>query len=168
MQTIEYRFKDKAEWPRGSWDDEPDKVQFEDPDTGLPCLIVRGRSGSLCGYVGVDQDHPNYKKDYFDDDFRGVDVHGGLTFAAHCAEGEDPHTICHIPGPGDPDNVWWLGFDTAHSGDLSPAFSEMGEFAGDTYKNLRYVKSEVADMAKQLAEIGDRVCPSQASCAPTQ
>ena len=141
----------------GTMDDEPDKVQFADPDTGLPCLIVRGGSGGLCGYVGVASSHPNFEKSYYDEDFSGVYVHGGLTYAAHCVQGEDPHSICHIPGPGDLDNVWWIGFDTAHSGDLSPAFSEMCEFAGDTYKDLRYVKSEVADMAKQLAEIGDRV-----------
>ena len=41
METKEYRFVDKSDWDRGPWDDEPDKVQWQDVATGLPCIAVR-------------------------------------------------------------------------------------------------------------------------------
>lgn len=83
MQAIEYRTVDKSEWLDGPWKYEPDKKQWRDEATGLPCLIVRGPSGSLCGYVGVPPTHPAYGKQYDD---VSVEVHGGLTFADKCAE----------------------------------------------------------------------------------
>jgi hypothetical protein len=58
VETKEYRTIDKTLWPRGEWDDEPDKMQWQDEATGLPCLIVRGPVGALCGYVGVPEGHP--------------------------------------------------------------------------------------------------------------
>ena len=82
MRTIEYRdVQDKSKWKRGPWDSEPDKVQWLDETTGLPCLIVRGPVGSLCGYIGVSSSHPFFGKDYDD---VSADAHGGLTFAGGC------------------------------------------------------------------------------------
>ena len=49
MQRIEYRTIDKSQWGEGPWQDEPDKIQWQDEETGLPCLIVRGHMGFLCG-----------------------------------------------------------------------------------------------------------------------
>ena len=43
METIEYNNYDKSEWKQGEWQNEPDKVQFEDEATEYPCLIVRAR-----------------------------------------------------------------------------------------------------------------------------
>lgn len=83
MQTLEYSTRDKSEWGAGPWHSEPDKRQWRDPVTGLPCLIVRGPSGALCGYVGVSSSHPLFQKDY---DSADVEVHGGLTFASKCAD----------------------------------------------------------------------------------
>ena len=117
---------EKAKWGPGPWRDEPDKEQFADGATGLPCLVKRNRPGSLCGYVGVSEGHPWFGKDYSEVE---ADAHGGLTFADFCQEGDEAHTICHIPGPGEPDRVWWLGFDCAHYMDLSPGMiAELGEF----------------------------------------
>jgi hypothetical protein len=154
---------DKSDWPRGPWDDEPDKAQWID-DTGLDCLIVRQRGGGyLCGYVGVPPEHPWHGVDY-DGCLEGcgerwcshgpdskVDVHGSLTFAAACRESDDPSRgICHIPEPGRPDDVWWFGFDCAHAFDLEPArdisFDSM-------YRDFDYVKSECERLAEQLAEV---------------
>jgi len=84
MKTIEYRTQDKSTWEvRGEWDNEPDKVQWKDEATGLPCLIVRGPLGAWCGYVGVSEGHKFFGKDYDDVD---ADVHGGLTFAKGCSD----------------------------------------------------------------------------------
>ena len=139
---------DKSRWGVGEWNNEPDRDQWV--HAGFACLIVRNGSGSWCGYVGVPSDHPDYGKDYDEVD---AEVHGGLTYASACAG-----NICHVPAAGMPDDVWWLGFDTAHGGDVVPfvagfaathlAFPDLG----GTYKNLSYIKAETNRLAEQLAE----------------
>lgn len=153
-----WSFTDKTAWPRGPWDDEPDKVQWIDPATGLDCLIHRGPGSALCGYVGLPPGHKFHGKDYdevtvYDDDYRSTpSVHGGLTFADSCSTEErtDGGGICHIPAPGRPADVWWLGFDCAHSGDLSPGVKGLDSCG--MYRGLAYVKREVTALAQQLAE----------------
>jgi hypothetical protein len=161
----------RKRFARGPWDNEPDRIEFT--HVGFACLIVRNHTGTLCGYVGVPEDHPCYKKDYSEVD---VDVHGGLTFAAAC-QVDGP--ICHIPEPGMTDNVWWFGFDTGHFMDISPSmlwmeqtYTELGEIADarekrheefnqvfghndpmkETYKDIAYVTGEVKSLAEQLKE----------------
>jgi hypothetical protein len=98
---------------------------------------------------------------------RGIDVHGGLTFAAFW-EGE---------------KYWWFGFDCGHSSDLSPMMEATlaviyAEDAGqelstqeaiarrrmkdllensyrthETYKTYPYVKEQVEHLALQLKAI---------------
>ena len=41
----EYRTEDKAGWGEGPWQDEPDKVVWVDPATGLDCMAKRNRLG---------------------------------------------------------------------------------------------------------------------------
>lgn len=161
METKEYRTFDKSEWGEGPWLTEPDKIQWQDEATGLPCLIVRNThcTGALCGYVGIAEGHPDFEKGY---DHVDVEVHGGLTFASFCTDTDDESRhICHKPAPGEPDHVWWLGFDCSHSGDLSPAMearhrnSVFGStlYGGgyeETYKPIAYVKAEVTQLAAQL------------------
>lgn len=148
MESKEYRTVDKSSWKRGPWDNEPDKAQWPDPTTSLPCLIVRGPSGALCGYVGVDESHPLYKVDYDNVD---VEVHGGLTFASLCADTDDESKhICHVPGPGEPDHVWWLGFDCAHAWDLRPGYERRWRMGDEVYRDFEYVKAEVTSLASQL------------------
>lgn len=219
METIEYRTDDKAGWGDGPWQSEPDKRQWQDDATGLPCLIVRGPVGALCGYVGVPEGHPAYGLSYDgtpDKEHRAIqkqfikrvpffnklmaggadfaaaaekmsegalersepgpagkriteiDVHGGLTYAGACSG-----NICHVPGDGEPDNVWWFGFDCAHCMDLCPQMEmtrrEMNrrmppppEMAalfvrareGDVYRDIAYVTAECASLAQQLVAIG--------------
>lgn len=195
----------KSEWGEGPWQHEPDKMEWRDKETGLPCLIVRGPVGALCGYVGVPQTHPAYGLSYDgipDDQFRAiqkqfmkrlpyfnklmaggadfaqatvkmsegvlerpepsevgnkianVEVHGGLTYSATC----NGH-ICHTPEPGEPDNVWWFGFDCAHAGDKCPSIyataskSYRRTFRDEEYRDVAYVQAECAGLAKQLAAI---------------
>lgn len=199
MERIEYRdVIDKTGWTRGAWDNEPDKIQWQDEATGLPCLIVRGPTGSLCGYVGVAPGHPLHGTDYDATDF---DVHGGLSFAHGCAEisrekwklwrtrqydrreeakkypvGDAARDlkewakeledydawmirakssyICHVAAPGEPDPIWWFGFDCAHSGDLSPSYSgRYGIGNHETYKPISYVEMECRSLARQIAAV---------------
>lgn len=175
MQTMEFKTIDKSTWARGPWDKEPDKKQWMDMETGLPCLIVRSESsGGLCGYVGVDERHPLFEGDY--DDPR-VDVHGGLTYASFCQPEDEAkeHGICHIVENGDNDRVWWFGFDTAHAFDLCPGRNAIlaqcradlytaddkrsldhlhtSPIAGETYRDWEYVEEEVTALARQLKEL---------------
>lgn len=190
MQTKEWRWEgkdaeEKATWKEGPWTTEPDKMQWQDEETGLPCLIVRNRSGALCGYVGVPKGHPFHAVDYHncskeecgevdEDGIKSyhsycdhspshvLDAHGGITFSGFCQESE--HGICHVVEPGEDDKVWWLGFDTAHGGDIIPAFtgpkmeaigitSFTDREPGASYKNIAYVKRQVKELARQLKGI---------------
>lgn len=141
-------------WSRGEWDNEPDKAQWTDAATGLPCLAKRNSMGAWCDYVGVAEGHPAFTKGY---DAVRVDVHGGLTFSDFCQPGAPAETICHVPEPGEPERVWWLGFDCAHASDYAPAFEAreltrfgFNAFGKGIYRTLNYVRRECADLAAQL------------------
>jgi len=139
---------DKESWGPGPWQSEPDRKEWR--HKGLPCLIVRNHLGALCGYVAVSPGHPWHRKHYDDID---ADVHGGLTFSAPCREGSP---ICHVPQPGESDDVWWVGFDCNHGEDLAPGIRanlppEL-HWTGDVYRNINYVQLEVEDLARQALE----------------
>lgn len=253
MQRIEYHTADKSTWGEGPWQDEPDKVQWQDEETGYPCLIVRNpHMGFLCGYVGVPPGHPAHGLSYdgelseehkarmalvqekmrkatrnptgpksilgaltgipdrvpvpgIGEALQEVEAHGGLTFADGCSshgpeeweahkkwlesptvrdearrfpkgdagrsiaewepvihdyalwvEKKEGRSICHRPDPGEPDDVWWFGFDCGHAFDASPGMKQFREEhglefdRGDTYRDLPYVASEVQSLAEQL------------------
>jgi hypothetical protein len=157
MKTIDYHTRDKSTWGPGPWRTEPDKTQWQDEATGLPCLIVRNGMGALCGYVGVPAGHPAHGKGY--DDLLDIEVHGGLTFAAECSQANEATSVCHVPDPGEPDDVWWLGFDCAHLGDQTPA-SELGLDIAlfgrpSVYRDYEYVTNEVTNLAAQLKALRD-------------
>lgn len=155
METKEWTKGDKSEWGQGPWLAEPDQAQWVDERTGLPCIARRNmRGGNWCGYVGVNEGHPSFEKSYND---VGAEVHGGLTYSDFC-EGEPGDGICHLPAKGEPDRVWWLGFDCAHGWDRRPGDEAryrddpiMCGFSHDSsYKTLAYVKAECAKLAEQL------------------
>lgn len=150
-ESYEIVTEDKTTWGEGSWLTEPDRVEWKDELTGFPCLAHRQmHSGHWCGYVAVPPGHPVHGKDY---ELVNVEVHGGLTYGREC-HGE----ICHKAKPGEPDDVWWLGFDCTHGVDIAPAYARRKRLCGwptsgyASYKNLDYVKRECAELAKQLAE----------------
>lgn len=143
-------------WGPGPWVDEPDHVEFR--HNGVPCLMRRHpSSGHWCGYAAVEPGHPWHGKNYSghwsenDDDYTpspiDADVHGGLTYAAKCAG-----DICHVAQPGEPDDVWWLGFDFAHSGDFCPSSGgrERRVYFGESYKGAGYVRAECKRLAEQI------------------
>jgi hypothetical protein len=75
-------------------------------------MVRNENMGHWCGYAGVKPEHPFFGKTY-------QDLHlyapGGLTYTNSCND-----RVCHKPAPGEPDNIWWLGFDCAHGGDQMP------------------------------------------------
>lgn len=147
----------KQEWPKGPWSDELDRLEWR--FLGFPCMIQRGPMGALCGYVGVPPGHSAYDKDYGELE---VSVHGGLTFANRCSG-----SICHVPEPGESDEVFWLGFDCGHAYDLSPSMVLFHENFDRThpqfrdvprdevYRDLAYVKEQVELLAIQLKAMAD-------------
>jgi len=144
---MEQRIVDRSMWGRGEWDNEPDRVDFI--HAGFSCFMLRGPMGAWCGYVGVPNTHPAYEKDYsaLECDHH-IDVHGGITYANKCQG-----AICHVPQPGMPDDVWWLGFDTAHYRDKTPfnyrSIGLSNEGSG-IYRNVEYVTAEIKKLAEQL------------------
>lgn len=130
----------KKLWPKGPWTEEPDRLQYVS-DEGYDCLITRNPVGALCGYVGVKPGHPYFDKHYDD---VPAHVHGGLTYANECGG-----HICHVT-EGE-DKTWWLGFDCSHYGDVSPG-AGTGFLSQGSYRNIDYVKNQIAGLSKQFAE----------------
>lgn len=145
-------YPDRSTWGPGGWEGEPDLIEWRNTDApGLALMVVRSNStGALCGYVGLPPGHPQHGKGDV-----SVEVHGGLTYADECAG-----HICHVPEPGEPDDIWWLGFDCGHCFDMMPAMEALvaslrelrSGFCG-TYRTLDYVMNEVESLALQLAEV---------------
>ncbi len=127
----------------GPWVEEPDRVEWQ--HGGFACLMVRQPvPGHWCGYVGVEPGHPWHGKDWDHIDAR---VHGGITYAREC-EGD----VCHVPEPGKPEHLWWIGFDCAHCDDLRPGDARLGYSLltrGATYKTRAYVQLETRTLAEQ-------------------
>ena len=167
MNNIENITYDKSNWAKGEWDNEPDKIQWQDEAAGLPCIIVRNRMGGLCGYVGVPPLHPAHGGTYDGEHTVVLDVHGGLTFAGKCGRGPESESICHKPAEGESDDVWWLGFDCCHAGDFYPYMNKLraqlpdlqaihddyrGLIPEDIYRDVAYVTKECEQLAIQLQE----------------
>jgi hypothetical protein len=152
MGTLEHKVN-RAGWGDGPWDGEPDRVEWRH-ESGLPCLIVRNFTGAWCGYVGVGREHPDYERPYKHID---VDVHGGLTYSDRC---QGQGQICHEAGPGEPDEMWWVGFDCAHVFDLVPGMEAIERTLAPhipwaeleaVYRDVAYVRAEVERLADQMA-----------------
>lgn len=160
VEKTEYKI-DRKGWAKGPWDDEPDRVEFRTA-AGFPALIIRNHMGALCGYVGLPPGNAARALAETRRDGAGynnvlVDVHGGLSYADRCSGG-----ICHTPAPGETDDVFWLGFDCGHAGDLMPGHeARMAELGVTTalgipdfriiYRDVAYVRAECESLAAQLA-----------------
>ncbi len=141
----------KIVFPAGPWHNEPDREEFT--QSGLHCLLHRAPLGHWCGYVAVPPRHPLHNKEWDHGDCESkLEVHGGLTYSEMCTG-----PVCHVPPPGEPENVWWFGFDCAHSGDLIPSMAisivtgKWKEY--DTYRDINYTREQTKHLARQLAAL---------------
>lgn len=164
-ETLNAPAIDKTAWGPGPWQDEPDRVDFV--HAGFACLIIRHFAhGHLCGYVAVPPDHPRYEEFEHGD----LEAHHGVNYADKCSG-----DVCHVPAPGMPDDVWWLGFDCGHVFDLSPGsnayFATLGlkpRIKGpfrEVYRELPYVHRVVEHLAEQLAEESPKPCAGSGAVA---
>jgi hypothetical protein len=121
--------------------DENEKERRWLSKVGYQCLAYRHPSLlHWCGYVGLPEGHASHGKGYDDID---ANVHGGLTYARS-----------HAPYC-EPDGCWWIGFDCAHAGDLTPGVGRLtgreSAFEGDQYRDINYVVAECESLASQMA-----------------
>lgn len=133
------------------WESEPDRVEWR--AHGFPCLLRRNAMGVWCGYVAVPPGHPWHGVSPFDIE---AYAHGGLNYGETCTE-----LVCHVPEPGESDDVWWLGFDAAHGGDYAPKTAEALAKAGGSsalygnhrdYRDLPYMQAQCEQLATQAKE----------------
>lgn len=156
METTAHRLsadEKRERFGEGPWMEEPDRLLWR--HKGYPCLINRVMSaGHLCGYVAVPPGHP-----WHGNHTAYAAVHGGLNYFKAC-DGE----ICHVPAPGDPEHVWWVGFDCGHIGcsDLSPGLVQDLKAAGlslsrclfeGRYRPIPYVRANVEILAVAALEV---------------
>ena len=130
--------------PHRPWESEPDNAEWVDAETGLHGHIWRNTiTHTLCGYVGVTTG------DLVGVDYNRLDMgndyspHGGLTYSGR--EG----------------NVWWFGFDCAHSEDFLPGLyikMRMVNHSGKAswppttnYRTWEFVDAEIRKMMEGIA-----------------
>lgn len=124
------------------WDYEQDL--FIGKHKGYKYIVKRMPLGHLCGYVRLTKNDELFKTNLMDEDIY-LRVHGGITYTS----------------PGNPldyfsesSKFFYIGFDTAHGGDVSPA---MVDFLKDmpsygTYKDLPYVRKQCKKLINQIKE----------------
>lgn len=151
LQCIETRTEEcdraRPSWGEGPWQSEPDRIEWRSDD--IVCLMNRVPThGAWCGYVGVPPGHPWHGKGYDEiEALAETDVHGGLTYSNEC-RGD----ICHVPAPGEPEHLWWAGFDCAHGLDLVPGHQSINRLFLEgadvgVYRDVAYVEGEVDKLA---------------------
>lgn len=174
----------------GPWTDEADKIAWTDRLTGYPCIIRRALNGGhLCGYVAVPPSHPLYRFTPQAMMGVGIDVHGGIFYAAECQHREvEMRSICHVPGKGDVsvvarrdkivfendaakggDDAWWFGFQCNQPYDVVPesraphrSYQLLDGVTERVYRDEAYVFEECTRFAAQLQAIAENRDPAAA------
>lgn len=175
-----YHNPDRKPSVDGPWSNEADKVAWVDEETGLGCIMLRQEDGTISGYVGVGPEHPLFG---FEADAVPVEisnlVHGGVTYGKACEVNrfervawgkprEERYTVCHVThirlvqeyrtvqSTKDEfhEDLWWLGFDTNHPGDLIP--NDRGErYKGEVYRDQGFVYANCIVLARKLKSVRD-------------
>lgn len=154
----------------GPWNQEPDKLAWTDPATGLACIVLRQDNGTLSGYVAVDPGHPlwGFTWDAVPSAI-GKAPHRGIDYAELCLHtGPERIRVCHTrpaqmhrnaPQGADAaghDDKWWFGFSTSAPGDFVPkgAKPRLHREEGEVYRTLDYVFEQTRELAAQLSSVG--------------
>jgi hypothetical protein len=152
--VIFIEFFSKQGFPPGKWINEPDLCYWE---SKLPCLALRDMGmGIWKGFVGLDESHPYYGKPI--DELIKIPeameiffaVYGGLSGAGRLPAKYKEYAK----------NLWWIGVETSHGGDLMPLLKLEGTdpdmakmLSGQTYKDLRFIRKETNKLSSYLSRI---------------
>jgi hypothetical protein len=136
-----------------------------------------GKTGHLCGYVGIPKSHSLYGKKYnfkikveniedikINNNWLGAfceteldknlvsistvsEVHGGITYS-------EDHLSCF---DGIFENLWWFGFDCLHCDDVRPFMDDIEQKYPQegVYRNFEYVKNETIKLSNKLKELNN-------------
>lgn len=168
----------------GPWNGEGDKIAWVDEETGLGCIILRQEDGTLSGYVGVGTDHPlhGFQAEAVPVQISSL-VHGGITYGRECevnrhelrAKGKprrERYTVCHVTRTRwvqdvehvqttkdefEHEDLWWLGFDTNHAGDLIPNDRFHTPRKSDVYRDQDFVYRQCVVLAERLKDVARKV-----------
>lgn len=144
-ETLRNYTVDKTGWDPGPWMDEPDRMDFV--HAGYACLLLRHpRMGYWCGYVGVDELHPWFGKDWSGD---GLDFESAPVNYADVCDG----LICHVPEPGMPEKVWWFGFDLDHCFDFAPGRARFEREAAEADPVLAELDRRQAELEREYPQM---------------
>lgn len=185
----------RSKWPHGPWTNEPDRVEWRhngmpclilrNPSGGNLCGYVGVAPGHPLHGLNYSDESPalaallEKRKTEPIGEHPGMGIllaclsgtiearpdvvlraHGGLTYAEGCSG-----AICHVPAEGEPDNLWWFGFDCAHAGDWTPSQAMYGrdrpewfwKMSSDSeYRDIAYVRAETESLADQLRVLEGR------------
>lgn len=121
----------------GEWLNEPDLLIFTYKH--INCVVARYEFGAFCGYCLIPSDHffNNYL-DYDNEPICDLDVHGGVTFFEEMETSVSSEAML-LAGK-------WIGFDCAHSMDLSPSSEKEME---KLKENIKKAHPELADLISQ-------------------
>lgn len=148
---------------------------------GFRAVVILGKRGSRCGYVGLPKEHRLYGASY-------SEPHPALSFPSDepvgkrgiisliCASKEsaspdivfDVHGSLTYSGGGDKypvkSNLWWFGYDCSHSGDAPseeycdsqrkkyPDKPFMWSGQDGVHRTLEYCESECESLAQQMID----------------
>jgi len=143
------------------------KLEKEFEYKGYTCVVLAQRIGHRCGYIGIDKENACYEKDY---DSCDIEVHGGLTY-----DGGGENSTYPIKS-----NLWWIGFDCAHSGDAkdNDIINELNEGSPNLdfllslndygeVRTLDYCVQECESVVDQLIKINDKAEKTEESSKST-
>lgn len=143
----------RERWGRGPWLTEGDRAEWQDAATGLTCLLRRAHHGAWCGYVGVPREHAWWGRGRGNLPVLPMIHGGGLNYGGEC-DGNPETGICHVPGPGEPDDLWWFGFSCDATADFVPLYCRVGDILPNgrllTYRTIAYARAECETLAAQL------------------
>jgi len=113
----EWRGFDRAGWPEGPWDTEPDAVLWRaKAPPHYPCQVSRCFNGAFGGYVAIPPGHPAHGLP-LDELIGCFEVHRGLTFSGDAVA-----------------DYWVLGFDCGHGAvDYSPGEKALEALYADAW-----------------------------------
>lgn len=148
-----------------------------------PCVVVMTDMGHRCGYVGIPNYHPLYRKPYDKSTkvltkmlkkVKKEPIGKRGIISLFCWDGKKttPEIIFNVHGgltfsggsgkyPIKKKNTWWFGYDCGHAGDgmdlsiIPPEVRKIHERfpREDPVRSLDYCISECENLARQLKQI---------------